>query len=208
MPSRATRAVLGGGMQLVFLSVLVASFRGEAQILTWAWVVLMSAWAAAEAALQSPDERPDPADLPSALGAAALLGVVLLGLSSTGDVRWDVRLGGLSILAVGASLRAWAVHTLGRSFRARPAAGPALVITHGPYASLRHPGELGLVLACFGSALALGAPAALGACVFIVAPLARWRVLREEAAMQSGAREAYTLYRSRVPRWGAITRRA
>jgi len=56
--------------------------------------------------------------------------------------------GGVVLLEAGIALRLWSIATLGRDFAT--ALGSARLVTTEPYRFVRHPSELGLLLAAFG----------------------------------------------------------
>jgi protein-S-isoprenylcysteine O-methyltransferase Ste14 len=138
--------------------------------------VLVVGWALGEGLATSPD-RPMPGTL------ALPTGLVLLAGHVTGVVE-HVRTGGGSLagaalLAAGIALRLWSIATLGPLF-ATALESPRR-ITSGPYRWLRHPSELGLVLAAAGGALLLGSIAATLAAVALL-PLIAVRCRREDYA--------------------------
>jgi protein-S-isoprenylcysteine O-methyltransferase Ste14 len=84
------------------------------------------------------------------------------------------------LLAAGIAARLWSIVTLGPQFVT--ALHGSTRITTGPYRFVRHPSELGLVLAAFGGALLLGSlPATLLAAALVPLSIARCR--REDAAL-------------------------
>jgi protein-S-isoprenylcysteine O-methyltransferase Ste14 len=64
---------------------------------------------------------------------------------------------GITLIAVGTSLRAWSISTLGRFFQYRIEVQPGHhVVSGGPYRYVRHPSYTGVALVVLGIALAAG----------------------------------------------------
>jgi protein-S-isoprenylcysteine O-methyltransferase Ste14 len=147
--------------------------------LAW-FAAIVVAWAVAEAATTAID-RPAPRTLATATG------VCLLASHVAGIVEHLVRhshgsLAGVALALAGVALRIWAIATLGPRFASR--LDTDRVIATGPYRWLRHPSEVGLVLAMAGCAVVLGSYAALAATV-VALPFAAVRCARENAALRS-----------------------
>jgi protein-S-isoprenylcysteine O-methyltransferase len=161
-----------------------------------AFVVLLVAWIAGEAALSSPD-RPVRGTLAGATAAivfaSQLAGVVehlAFGRS------WCAPLG-IVMFAAGIAMRWWSIATLCDSFAST--LDSHTLITAGPYRWVRHPSELGLIAAVTGGAILLGSYAALVGAVASI-PLAVVRCRREDRAL---ARRHGALYRAWVTRRSA-----
>lgn len=120
---------------------------------------------------------------PAFLGAATRLGAPLFSLVPVGVA---LVVGGC--LFAGASLLA-----LGRSFGVFPAR--RALVTHGPYAWVRHPVYLGELIALLGLCLQRATPAALGWTALIIGAVAL-RVRLEERVL--AADPAHAAYRKRV----------
>jgi len=140
------------------------------------FLALVATWAIAEGALAAPD-RPVPGTL------ALPTGLTLLASHVVGLV--DHRAGSPATLAIGATwlaagigLRLWAIVTLGDGFATR--LRPARISSRGPYRWMRHPSELGLVLAASGGAVLLASPLALIVAGLLL-PLVVVRCHRENA---------------------------
>jgi protein-S-isoprenylcysteine O-methyltransferase Ste14 len=118
--------------------------------------------------------------LTSALGLLATAWATLAWTSIITPLSWL----GLPLLAAGIALRALAIRTLGPSFTSEIVAIPGQpVVTHGIYARLHHPSDVGLLLVALGLALLGGsAPAALVA-LCVVAPSVVVRMMREDALL-------------------------
>lgn len=144
-----------------------------------AFAVILVGWAIAEASASKID-RPGPRTLAAATAAC------LLGGHVAGVVEHVVRgspgflVAGAIVATAGVALRVWAIVTLGARFASR--LGSDALVTTGPYRWLRHPSELGLVLAMLGCALVLGSWATL-ASVVVALPFAWTRCARENAAL-------------------------
>ncbi len=116
-------------------------------------------------------------------------------------IRWLVFGLGIAAVLIGATVRVWAIITLGRWFTVdvRVTAGQPVVHT-GPYRWVRHPSYTGILLVLFGVGLALGNWLAL---LFItVLPtigLVR-RIRVEEAALLTSIGEPYRRYAAGRPR--------
>jgi len=129
-----------------------------------------------------------PCDRPEARTLALPTGLLLLAVHVVGILEHlrgasapaPLVFGGIVLLEAGVALRLWSIATLGRGFAT--ALGSARLVTTGPYRFVRHPSELGLLLAAFGGAMMLASPlAALGAVLLI--PLAAVRSRREDVAL-------------------------
>ena len=109
------------------------------------------------------------------------------------DLDQGVRLAGLAFAA-------WAMWSLGRSYGIRMDVfeGHSLK-TDGPYALVRHPMYLGIVLFHLGASLALESPLLLAATALIVAPFTAIRIGAEERVLRDAFGERYLRYAERVP---------
>jgi protein-S-isoprenylcysteine O-methyltransferase Ste14 len=144
------------------------------------FLAIIVVWVVAEAGATSLD-RPAPRTL------ALATGLCVLAAHVGGVVEHLVRHSegnriGVVIAAAGIALRVWAIVTLGPRFASR--LDTDRVITTGPYRWLRHPSEVGLVLALAGGALVLGSYVAAAATVVSI-PFAIVRCARENAALRS-----------------------
>jgi len=107
---------------------------------------------------------------------------------------------GATVMALGVGLRGWSMATLGERFRGfetrRETAG---LETSGPYAYVRHPGYLALMLTDLGAALVFGVP--LMAIAWIVpAALIVGRILVEEPLLAAHYPESWPAYSARTSR--------
>jgi methyltransferase len=93
---------------------------------------------------------------------------------------------GLALFALGESLRAWSMASLGPRWTTRVVvlAQPPLV-TRGPYRFLRHPIYVGVSLFLAGFCVAFGLWASLGLVAVLQAFALRIRIRREDAALAS-----------------------
>jgi protein-S-isoprenylcysteine O-methyltransferase Ste14 len=104
---------------------------------------------------------------------------------------------GLAVMWAGLALRAWAVLSLGASFRTTVEVDPGQpVVARGPYRWIRHPSYSGLLLLVAGFGLAAGGWLSLAACLVIpLAPIV-WRIRVEEAELERVLGDAYRGYAS------------
>jgi len=72
--------------------------------------------------------------------------------------------------------------------------------TDGPYALVRHPMYLGIVLFHLGASLTLQSPLLLAATALFVVPFTQIRIRAEEKVLQDAFGERYLRYAERVPR--------
>ncbi len=115
-------------------------------------------------------------------------------LPKTADIQYI----GLLLMLIGLGFAVWARFTLGRNWSGMVTVKENhVLITHGPYAWVRHPIYTGILLALLGTAIVGGIFASLVAVA--VATLALWLKLRtEEKFMTETFGEQYTAYRQRV----------
>jgi len=71
--------------------------------------------------------------------------------------------------------------------------------TDGPYAVVRHPMYLGIVLFHLGASLALQSPLLLAATALFVVPFTAVRIGAEEKVLRDAFGERYLRYAERVP---------
>ena len=116
------------------------------------------------------------------------------------DLDRTVQYAGLAVCVVSAAFAAWAMWSLGRSYGIRMDifAGHRLV-TAGPYALVRHPMYLGIVLFHIGASLALESTLLLAATLLYVVPLTAIRVVAEDKVLAAAFGEAFAAYRRSVP---------
>ena len=112
-----------------------------------------------------------------------------------------ILIGGLGILAAGASFRIWAVLTLGRFFTPQVTIQEGhRVVQNGPYRFLRHPSYTGGLIGLLGLAVALGSW--LGVLAVVLLPLAGIlvRIHVEEAVLLAALGAEYREYAARTSR--------
>ena len=116
------------------------------------------------------------------------------------DLDRAVRYAGLALCIASALFAAWAMWSLGRSYGIRldVFAGHALK-TDGPYAMVRHPMYLGIVLFNAGATLALASPLLLAATALIVVPFTAVRISYEEAVLRQAFGDRYAAYQRATP---------
>jgi protein-S-isoprenylcysteine O-methyltransferase Ste14 len=147
-----------------------------------AFLALTAAWIAGEA-LATPLE-PDlvaPRELATGL---ALLAVHLGGLAEHLVRRTPGVLAGAAVIALGVALRLAAIRALGPAFGSTTLPPPRR-ITRGVYRAMRHPSELGLVLAAAGTALLLGSLLAAAITALVLVPLSLHRCAAETRLLTS-----------------------
>ncbi len=115
-----------------------------------------------------------------------------------------VRLAGVGLISVGASLTAASVFTLVQHGQGTPAPHdpPRQFVCRGPYRLCRNPMELGNLLTLAGRALLAGSPALAIATLLFGSTVHAWIVLVEEPYLRRHFGLEYHIYRQRVSRWG------
>jgi protein-S-isoprenylcysteine O-methyltransferase Ste14 len=125
------------------------------------------------------------------LGTVNLEMPILLGLA----------VAGLLLVALGTAIAGWARAALGASWSTAPKVNAAREpTTSGPYAWVRHPVYLGLLLALVGDALAFANWAALLIGLLWVLPALLWRAQVEERLLADVYGEQYQRYQQRTKR--------
>lgn len=141
----------------------------------------------------------------SILLLAAWLTALLAGL----DRRLPAELGalpglrgvGVALGLGGFGLALWARLALARAFAPTAAVPPGnRVVEEGPFAYVRHPFYLGMLVALAGGVLVLDSLATL-VCLAALVPLVEVVARREEAHLSRALGQLYRDYRDRVPRW-------
>ena len=118
-------------------------------------------------------------------------------------------LGGL-LLVGGCALYLWGLRALGVMFGPSSGFGVALHAGHrlidaGPYAHVRHPMYLAVMLAAWGSLMLYRTWATLAFAIMMLGLIVRAR--REERVLSDEFGEAWREYAARVPRWFPLLRR-
>jgi protein-S-isoprenylcysteine O-methyltransferase Ste14 len=115
------------------------------------------------------------------------------------DIDRGVQFAGLAIALGSAMFAAWAMWSLGSSYGIRldVFAGQRLK-TDGPYAIVRHPMYLGIVLFHVGATLALESLLLLAATLLYVVPLTAVRISYEERVLREAFGERYAAYQREV----------
>lgn len=116
--------------------------------------------------------------LHAALLAAPPLEVVALAR----PFRWDLAAGALVVLGLATALRVWTLRTLGRAWNVRIVL-PEAIVTDGPYAWIRHPNYLVVVLEVAALPLVHGAWLSALALSALNAAVLAARIRTEEAAL-------------------------
>lgn len=116
------------------------------------------------------------------------------------DLDQSLRFVGLAIAVASAAFAAWAMWSLGRSYGIRMDVFEGHVLkTDGPYAVVRHPMYLGIVLFHLGASLVLESPLLIAATALFVVPLTALRIGAEERVLREAFGERYLRYAERVP---------
>lgn len=154
-------------------------------------VLWLSVSALVEHRLRGPDasHEPPPYLLGLAVGATTSLCLALPGTT---------RPEGALLLACGSIVRALAIATLGRGYGDGIAPVAGRLVTHGPYAFFRHPGELGTVVAMAGMVLLTGSGPGFVALLLGLLPLTLHRWRQEDQALSVAFGAAYEAYAGRV----------
>lgn len=116
------------------------------------------------------------------------------------ELDQSIRLAGIAIAVASAAFAAWAMWSLGRSYGIRMDVFEGHTLkTDGPYAFVRHPMYLGIVLFHIGASLALQSPLLLAATALFVVPFTAVRIVGEEKLLRHAFGERYLRYAERVP---------
>jgi len=123
------------------------------------------------------------------------------------DLDRVVRYIGLGLCVGSALFAAWAMWSLGRSYGIRMDifAGHTLK-TDGPYAIVRHPMYLGIVLFHLGASLAFASPLLLALTALIVVPFTALRISYEDGVLRQAFGERYAAYERATPALIPLTR--
>jgi protein-S-isoprenylcysteine O-methyltransferase Ste14 len=155
---------------------------------------------------EAPGDRPGVVIFPPLLFAICVVcGVIAHVICPYRPVQlpWMARAGGAAALcALGLSLATWGKRTMeAAGTNVRPDRPALAIVEGGPFAFVRNPLYLSLIVLHLGIGVALASPAFL---VFVV-PLALVLhfgvVLREERYLESKFGDAYRRYKERVRRW-------
>jgi protein-S-isoprenylcysteine O-methyltransferase Ste14 len=184
-------ALCGALIHALLLSALRALGGGGAP---WSLVAALVLAGLAESLAQSPRRLPTGGRWPAAQGLM-IFAVVAAALLAPGEGRPA----GAALIAAGVGLRVAAIRALGPWFLDAPAlaAGQPLV-TCGVYRFARHPAAAGAALLALGVALLSGSAAAGLIAIGGLAPLLRWRMRIEDAALAAAWPEAWRRWRRRV----------
>lgn len=116
------------------------------------------------------------------------------------DLPLWLRLAGLGVATLSALFAAWAMWSLGKCYGIRMDifAGHRLVTT-GPYALVRHPMYLGIVLYHLGATLVLQSPLLLALTALFIVPFTAVRIAYEDRVLREAFGDAYAVYQRDVP---------
>ncbi len=119
-------------------------------------------------------------------------------------LRWVLAVQGELLLGGGCLIYLWGLRALGAMFGPASGLGVALFVGHrlitaGPYAIVRHPMYLGVMLAASGSLLLYRTWAVLGFAILMLG--LAFRARREERLLSDEFGEAWRAYAARVPAW-------
>jgi len=155
-------------------------------------VALLIATTLAWSALEAASSRAEPASRWTREHAGALTtGLALLVVHATAigeHVLWGAAgsPAGLALIAIGVTLRIAAIRTLGDDFVSMRTV-PRRRVTTGVYRWVRHPSELGLVLAAMGAAVLLGSRGAAVVVLVVLVPLSLQRCRAEDRLLAGHA---------------------
>jgi protein-S-isoprenylcysteine O-methyltransferase Ste14 len=128
-----------------------------------------------------------------AVSLGATIALVLLARAAAPAL--GARIAGVAVMWLGLALRAWAIVTLGRSFRTTVEVdADQAVVSSGPYKWVRHPSYTGLLLVLAGFGLAAGSWLSLAAGVLVPLPSIVWRIRVEETELSRVLGDAYANY--------------
>jgi protein-S-isoprenylcysteine O-methyltransferase Ste14 len=116
------------------------------------------------------------------------------------DLDTNVQVAGLGLGILSALFAAWAMWSLGKSYGIRMDIfdGHRLK-TNGPYAIVRHPMYLGIVLYHVGATLVLQSPLLLALTALVIAPFTAIRIAYEERPLRTAFGDSYATYQRNVP---------
>jgi len=116
------------------------------------------------------------------------------------DIGRGVQTAGLVIALASALFAAWAMWSLGTSYGIRlDVFADHRLKTDGPYAIVRHPMYLGIVLFHVGATLAFESLLLLAATLLYVVPLTAIRIAYEERVLREAFGDRYAQYQRDVP---------
>ena len=122
------------------------------------------------------------------------------GLRAYANNWWTLGLG-VAIVLAGATLRDWAILTLGRYFRREVTIEPGQrLVRRGPYRVLRHPSYTGILLIFAGFGLTFGSWVSAADALLIVFAGLLPRIWVEERALARAFGEDYTDYANSTAR--------
>ncbi len=110
------------------------------------------------------------------------------------------RIAGVAVCALAGAFAAWAMWSLGKSYGIKMDIFEGHVLkTGGPYAIVRHPMYLGIVLFHVGASLGLASPALLLVTLLVIVPFTAIRLTAEEKVLVAAFGDRYRDYQRRVP---------
>ena len=121
-------------------------------------------------------------------------------LSVPADAGVLIRGIGMLLISAGVVLAAWAVRTIGKDMQTDIAVNKGHVLrTEGPYALVRHPMYLSLILLGVGAGLSTLNLLLMGFSVLVMAPVQFLRARAEEMLFVKHFGRAYTEYQKKTP---------
>lgn len=107
---------------------------------------------------------------------------------------------GLLLLIAGSTLRLWAIQQAGAAFIPHVKVDSKLkLVTDGPYALVRHPSYLGLIVSYVGLAILFNSKIAAIALAVLVLPAIVLRIIKEEELLANRFGEAWKKYSAQTP---------
>ncbi len=119
-------------------------------------------------------------------------------------VQLNLSILGVIILLPSLALYIWGLRSLGRNFNASSGFGVRLneahqLVTHGPFAFMRHPMYLAAILASWGGLLLYHTWSMLGLAMILFGLI--YRGHKEEAALAQAFGQEWETYKQAVPGW-------
>ncbi len=165
------------------------------------WGVLEARWTSAACAR----DAGAPGRAPALQGALLWLLTVCAVSTLLGVLGRQVASPGMVLLGAGVALRLAAILSLGEQFRSRLEGAPdQVLITHGLYAWIRHPSELGNGCITLGLAALAGAGPFVALVTGAALVLVMYRVRREDAVLARGHGPRFTAHAAAVGAWSPL----
>lgn len=107
---------------------------------------------------------------------------------------------GLLLFAAGSGLRLWTIYQAGAALLPHVKVEPKhKLVTSGPFAHVRHPSYLGLLISYLGIAILFKSTIGTIALVVLVIPAMVWRIMKEEQLLAGRLGETWKKYQAQTP---------